>query len=158
MKTVLYVDDNPNDLFLVERACRNGRVSFLLKTTNSGTAAIRYLSGDGEFANRTENAFPDLILLDLKMPEMDGFQVLRWIRTNPPTQMIPVALFSASLISGDIAKGYAEGANYFIVKPSALTTLIEIVRAADEFLASDSKNCEALTRFSEPATPRRSNG
>ena len=152
------LDDNPNDQFLVEGACRNGRVSFLLKTTNSGTAAIRYLSGDGEFANRAENPFPDLILLDLKMPEMDGFQVLRWIRTNPATQMIPVALFSASLTPGDIAKSYAEGANYFIIKPSALTTVIEIVRAADEFLASDSKNCEALTRFSEPATPRRSNG
>jgi CheY-like chemotaxis protein len=149
MKTVLYVDDNPNDRFLVERACRNGPVSFLLKTTNSGTAAIRYLSGDGGFANRTENPFPNLILLDLKMPEMDGFQVLRWIRTNPSTQMIPVALFSASLIPGDAAKSYAEGANYFIVKPSALTTLIEIVRAADEFLASDSKTCESLTRFSE---------
>ena len=154
MKTVLYVDDNPNDLFLVERACRNGRVSFLLKTTKDGTAAIRYLSGNGEFANRTENPFPDLVLLDLKMPEMDGFQVLRWIRNNPPTQKIPVALFSASLISGDVVKGYAEGANYFIIKPSALTTLIEIVRAADEFLESDSRNCEALTRFSEPTERR----
>lgn len=154
MKTVLYVDDNPNDLFLSERACRNGRVSFLLKTTNSGTAAIRYLSGDGGFANRTENPFPDLILLDLKMPEMDGFQVLRWIRTHPATRMIPVAVFSASLIPGDVVKGYAEGANYFIIKPSALTTLIEIVRAADEFLASDSKNDDALTRFSEPRVQR----
>ncbi len=150
MKTVLYVDDNPNDRFLVERACRNGRASFLLKTSNSGTVAIRYLSGDGEFANRSENPFPDLILLDLKMPEMDGFQVLRWIRTTPDTQMIRVALFSASLIPGDVAKGYAEGADYFIIKPSALTTLIEIVRAVDEFLASGSKNDEALTRFSEP--------
>ena len=150
MKTVLYVDDNPDELFLVERACRNGRVSFQLKTTNSGRAAIRYLSGDGGFANRTENPFPDLILLDLKMPEMDGFQVLRWIRTNPGTQMMTVALFSASLDPGDVAKSYAEGADYFIIKPSALATLIEIVRAADEFLASDSTNCEALTRFSEP--------
>ena len=88
------------------------------------------------------------------MPGMDGFQVLRWIRTNPPKQLIPVALFSASLIPGDIAKGYSEGANYFVIKPSALTTLIEIVRAADEFLASASKNREALRRVSEPAPPR----
>jgi len=148
MKTVLYVDDNPDDLFLVECACRNARVSFLLKTANSGTAAIRYLSGNGEFANRTENPVPDLVLLDLKMPEMDGFQVLHWIRTNSSTQTIPVAHFSASLLPGDIAKSYAEGADFFIVKPSALATLIEIVHAADEFLASDLKNCEALTRFS----------
>jgi CheY-like chemotaxis protein len=85
---------------------------------------------------------------------MDGFQVLRWIRTNSATQMIPVALFSASLIPGDVAKSYAEGANYFIIKPSALMTLIEIVRAADDFLASDSNHCEALTRFSEPKERR----
>lgn len=153
MKTVLCVDDNPNDQLLVERACRNGRVSFLLKTTNGGRAAIRYLSGDGEFTDRKENPFPDLILLDLKMPEQDGFQVLRWIRTNPLTKMIPVALFSASLSPGDVAKGYTEGANYFIIKPSTLTTLIEVVRAVDEFLASDSKNGQALMRFSEPMTP-----
>jgi len=85
---------------------------------------------------------------------LDGFQVLRWIRNNGPTQKIPVALFSASLISGDITKGYAEGANYFIIKPSALTTLIEIVRAADKFLVSDSRNSEALTQFSEPSERR----
>jgi len=154
MKTVLYVDDNPNDLFLVERACHNGRVSFLLKTAKGGTAAIRYLTGDGEFANRAENPFPDFILLDLKMPEMDGFEVLRWIRSDPSTRMIPVALFSASLISEDVAKGYAEGANYFIIKPSALTTLIEIVRAADEFLKSGSTHSNPLTRISEPRERR----
>ncbi|HKS37447.1 MAG TPA: response regulator [Verrucomicrobiae bacterium] len=152
MKTVLHIDDNPNDLFLVERACRNGRVRFLLKAANCGTAAIRYLRGIGEFTNRTENPVPDLILLDLKMPEMDGIQVLRWIRTNPSTKVIPVAIFSASLIPGDITKSYAEGADYFIIKPSALATLIEIVRAADEFLAS--KNGDALTRFSEPKDRR----
>ena len=150
MKTVLSVDDNPDDQFLVESACRNERVSFLLKATNGGTAAIRYLSGDGEFTNRKENPFPNLIFLDLKMPEMDGFQLLRWIRTNPATKMIPVALFSASLSPEDVAKSYAEGADYFIIKPSTLTMLIEIIRATDEFLASDSKNCEALMRFSEP--------
>ena len=154
MKTVLSVDDNPNDQYLVERACRSGRVSFLLKTTNGGTAAIRYLSGTGEFADRQENPFPDLVLLDLKMPEMDGFQVLRWIRTDPGTKMLPVALFSASLSPGDVAKGYAEGANYFIIKPSTLTALIEVVRAADEFLGPGAKNSQALARFAEPATRR----
>ena len=151
MKTLLYVDDSPDDRLLVQRACAKARVSFQLKTVDSGIQAIRYLSGELEFGNRAEHPLPDLILLDVKMPEMDGFQVLRWIRANPKTRLIPVALYSGSLIAEDIAKGYAEGANCFISKPPQLSMLTEIVRAANECLAADSTTFKALARFS--ATP-----
>ena len=154
MKTLLYVEDSPDDRFLVERACGMGQVSFLLKTVESGFEAIRYLSGEEEFGDRAENPIPDLILLDLQMPEADGFEVLRWIRGDPTTRAIPVALYTGSFIAEDIAKAYSEGANYFITKPSQLAALIEIVRAVDQCLASDSTRCEALARFSTPAGPR----
>ena len=154
MKTLLYVDDSPDDRFLLRRACRNGRVGFLLKTMAGGVEAIRYLSGEGEFADRVEHPFPHLIFLDLKMPEMDGFQVLRWIRSHPATRVTPVAVYSASFIPEDIAKGYADGANYFITKPSDLAVLIDIFRAADKCLAAGPGNDDALTQFSALAVER----
>ena len=104
MKTLLYVEDSPDDRFLVERACGMGQVSFLLKTVESGFEAIRYLSGEEEFGDRAENPIPELILLDLQMREADGFEVLRWIRGDPTTRAIPVALYTGSFIAEDIAK------------------------------------------------------
>jgi len=151
MKTLLFVDDDPNDRTLVEMGCAMARVSFLLKTVASGVEAIRYLNGEGEFADRAEHPLPDLIFLDLKMPEMDGFQVLRWIRSHPATRMTPLAVYSASIIPEDIAKGYSDGANYFITKPSDLTVLIDIFRAADKSLAAEPRNDDALAKFSAPA-------
>jgi|SRR5438045_8217978 len=153
MKTLLYVDDSPDDRSLLQRACRTGRVTFHLKTLAGGVEAIRYLRGESEFANRAEHPLPDLILLDLKMFDMDGFKVLSRIRTDPATRAIAIAMFSGSFIRKDIIKGYAEGADYFIPKPPDLETLVEIVRAADIPLAADPKNCEALARFATRLEP-----
>jgi len=150
MKTLLYVDDSPDDRLLVQRACEKARVAFQLKTADGGVQAVRYLSGEMEFGDRAVFPLPDLILLDLKMPEMDGFQVLHWIRANPATRSIPVALYTGSLIVEDIAKGYAAGASLFITKPPELSTLIEIVRAANECLTANITKWEPLARFSAP--------
>src|SRR6266480_7409449 len=154
MKTLLFVDDEPNDRLLVELGCERAGVSFLLKTVESGVEAIRYLSGEGQFADRLEHPLPDLIFLDLKMPEMDGFHVLRWIRSHPATGTTPVTVYSASFIPEDIAKGYSEGANHFVIKPSDLTVLVDIFRAADKCLAADPWNGDALAAFSERALER----
>src|SRR5438876_10659145 len=111
MKTLLCIDDDPNDRLLVEIGCGRAQVSFLLKSVQSGVEAIRYLSGGGEFADRVEHPLPDLIFLDLKMPEMDGFQVLRWIRSHPATRVTPVAVYYASFIPECFAKVYADVAD-----------------------------------------------
>ena len=154
MKTLLYVEDDPTDRLLVETACERARVSFLLKTVESGGEAIRYLGGEGPFADRVEHPLPDLIFVDLKMPEMDGFQVLRWIRSHPAIGMTPVALYTASLIPEDIAKASSDGANYFITKPSDLKVLLEIFRAADKYITADPRYGNSLAQFSELARER----
>ena len=159
MKTLLFVDDDPNDRLLAETACEMARVSFRLKTLESGPAAFRYLSGSGEFAERGEHPLPDLIFLDLKMPEIDGFQLLQWVRNHDAVRTTPVAIYSASVIPEDFAKAYALGANYFITKPSSLTVLLDIFRAADRCLAAEQWTNELLRQFSAPkAKPPPSTG
>jgi two-component system response regulator len=156
MKTLLFVDDDPNDRLLAETACRMARVSFGLKTLESGVEAFRYLSGSGAYADRAVFPLPDLIFLDLKMPEIDGFQVLRWARNRAETRATPVAMYSASLIPEDIAKAYSLGANYFITKPSSLTVLLDIFRAVDESLAAGRSSDQTLAQFSTPAAVKQS--
>jgi CheY-like chemotaxis protein len=156
VKTLLFVDDDPNDRHLVEIACERAKVSFRLRTVESGLDAVRYLSGEGEFADRVEHPLPDLVFLDLKMPEIDGFQVLRWIRSQPAASRIPVVLYTASLIQEDIAKARSDGADYFITKPSDLGLLVDIFRAADKCLAAEPWDGDALTRFSEIQAKARS--
>jgi CheY-like chemotaxis protein len=156
MKTLLFVDDDPNDRLLAETACRMARVSFALKTLESGVDAFRYLSGSGAYVDRAVHPLPDLVFLDLKMPEIDGFQVLRWARNRAETRTMAIAIYSASLIPEDITKAYSLGANYFITKPSSLTVLLDIFRAADKSLAAEPRNDEALAQFSTPAAAKRS--
>ena len=151
MKTLMFVDDDPNDRLLAETASGMARVSFALKTMESGVEAFRYLSGSGAHADRTVYPLPDLIFLDLKMPEIDGFEVLRWARNRVETRTTPIVIYSASLIPEDIAKAYSLGANRFITKPSSLTVLLDIFRAVDKCLAADPLDDEPLAPFSTPA-------
>lgn len=148
MKMLLFVDNDPNDRLFAETACEMVHVSFKLKTMESSSDAFRYLSGAGAFADRAAHPLPDLIFLDLKMPEIDGFQLLRWARNRAETRSTPVAMYSASLIPEDIERAYALGADFFIIKPSSLTVLLDIYRGIEQYLATEPRNDEALARFS----------
>jgi len=104
MKTVLYIDDSPDDLFLFSKACVVAGVSFTLKLADGSGVARAYLSGIGEYADRRVNPLPDFVLLDIKMPEMDGFEVLNWIRTHPKVSQTMVALYSSSTVDKDVLR------------------------------------------------------
>jgi len=148
MKTVLYVDDDPNDLLLFRSACHLTQVSFRLQVAAGGVQAINYLAGEAAFADRAQHAVPDFILLDLKMPGWDGFDVLRWVRSNCATTHTPLALYTGSLVQADIIRGFAEGANYFITKPSDIRVMSDIARAIDACLATNFVQTQSLSRFS----------
>jgi CheY-like chemotaxis protein len=104
---------------LLERLFEHTGSAFRLLRVAHGEEAINYLAGNGEFANRTKHPLPNLMLLDLKMPRMDGFAVLRWRQEKSPALAgMPVIVFSSSDLAADVADAYALGANSYVVKPS----------------------------------------
>lgn len=130
---ILHVDDDPSDVVLLKQACRRAEVSFELKTVVDGESALAYLSGTGSFGDREANPLPMLVLLDLKMPRMTGFDVLNWIRSNETFKTLPVVVFTASNQEGDIRRAYEIGANSYLVKPVGIHTLIDMLKVLDTY-------------------------
>ena len=115
----LLVEDDRNDAFFVEREFKNAPHSILLKVVRDGEEAMQYIGGDCPFGDRQECPIPNVILLDLKMPRIGGFEFLKWIRRHAPARMrmIPVIIMSSSNLPEDVARAYDLGANSYLVKP-----------------------------------------
>ncbi len=118
--TILMVDDDPDFLFLAERAFRKNGVVNNIQTTVNGSEAIAYMMGEGRFADRTAFPYPTFIITDLKMPVGDGFAVLEHLKSNPAWAVIPVVVLTGSSDKDDIKKAYMLGASAFHVKPTAV--------------------------------------
>src|SRR5438309_11574947 len=93
---ILLAEDREDDIFLIRKAFRTAGLNNPLYVVNDGEQAIAYLIGDGPFSNRDEYPLPDIILLDLKMPRLDGFEVLTWIRQQPGIRGLPVVVLTSS--------------------------------------------------------------
>jgi two-component system response regulator len=132
MKTILQVDDDPNDVFLLQHALRKVGVGNPIQVAGDGQEAIDYLQGAGKFADRAKFPFPCLVLLDLKLPFVMGLDVLRWIRQQPETALT-VLMLTASGSEADIVEAYRLGANAFLTKPSEASRLEEMVKAIKDF-------------------------
>ena len=114
--TILIVDDDENDIFFAKRAFTEINVHCTFQVLKNGQEAVDYLSGYGPYADRQKFPLPMMILMDLKMPVMDGFQVLEWLRQRPGIKVIPTLVFSSSDIPSDITRAYELGANSFMTK------------------------------------------
>jgi len=126
---ILLVEDNPDDAALTLRALeKNDITNDMVKTANNGVEALEYLFGTGEHAGRDTAAQPQLILLDLKMPKMDGIEVLRRLRQDDRTRLLPVVVLTSSDEKEDIVKIYNLGANSYIRKPVDFDEFTEAVR------------------------------
>ena len=132
MKTILQVEDDPNDIFLLQHAMRRVGMTNPIQVAHDGREAIDYLQGAGKFADREKFPFPCLVLLDLKLPYVMGLDVLRWIRKQP-WPALPVAMLTASAEDADIATAYSLGVNAFLTKPSEASKFHEMVKAIDTF-------------------------
>ncbi|MES9826150.1 MAG: response regulator [Candidatus Thiodiazotropha endolucinida] len=130
---ILLVDDSRMDVELTLDAFKEARLSNRIEVSYSGQQALDYLLGNEHFANRDQHPLPDLILLDLKMPGVDGFEVLQRIKETPLIKRIPVVILTSSKEEGDRALSYDIGANSYLVKPVAFTGFVEVVRQIEDY-------------------------
>lgn len=133
LRTILLVEDDQNDRLLFMRAVKKADISDPVQFASDGQAAIDYLAGTGEFADRTRYPSPDLVVLDLRLPLATGFEVLASLRQNPDTRHVPVVILSSSPSGADIAQAYALGANGYLVKPSSAEDLLSLVLSLKSF-------------------------
>jgi CheY-like chemotaxis protein len=115
--TVLLVEDDLNDIFLVKRAFKLARLETPLQVVTDGEEAIRYLKGEGRYADRGVYPLPKLVVMDIKMPRLTGFEVLEQIKQEGPLRRIPIVIVSSSDRHEDVNRAYELGANAYMVKP-----------------------------------------
>ncbi len=116
-RTILLVEDNPDDEALTLRALKKNHIGNEMVIAHNGAEALDYLFGAGMYAGRDMSIMPTVILLDLKLPKIDGLEVLRRIRADERTKLIPVVILTSSKEEEDILSGYGLGANSYIRKP-----------------------------------------
>ena len=116
-KTILLIEDNPDDIELTIRAFKKNNLKNEITIIKDGEKALDYINCTGEFSSRDKNKQPAIILLDLKLPKVDGIEILKHIKANPKMRIIPVIILTSSLEEKDIENGYSFGANSYIRKP-----------------------------------------
>jgi two-component system response regulator len=124
---ILLVEDNPEDAEMTLRALRRNNLANNVHWVKNGAEALDFVFGTGEYAQRDPAATPKLILLDIKMPKVDGIEVLRRLKSNPATQTIPVVVMTSSNEERDVVDSYRLGVNSYIVKPVGFEAFLETV-------------------------------
>ncbi len=131
--TILLVEDNPDDVDLTLRAFERQHITDQVVVARDGVEALDYLSGTGKFADRDTSVLPAVILLDLKLPNVDGLGVLRRLRADDRTKLIPVVILTSSTEESDVARGYELGANSYVRKPVDFVQFSEAVRELGQY-------------------------
>ena len=130
---ILLVDDDENDVLLIQRAFQKAGMRNNLKVVHNGQQAIQYLGAQGSYTDRGKFPLPFLVLLDLKMPGVDGFEVLEWMRREPGLKSLLVVVLTSSNLQSDVDRAYELGANSYLVKPSRPEDLSEAVSHIGDF-------------------------
>ncbi len=131
--TVLIAEDSSDDVLLLRRAFKQLEWDGPIEVVSNGEEVIRYLTGSDRYQDRTRYPLPFLVLLDLKMPCKDGFEVLAWLRAQPQFKSLPVLVLTSSTHSKEIARAYELGATSYMVKPGAFEHMVETIDAVLKF-------------------------
>lgn len=127
-KIILLVEDNPDDVELTLRALKKHNIMNKVMVVNDGAEALDYLFRNGKYADHTSSGLPEVILLDLKLPKVDGLEVLRRLRDHERTKLLPVIILTSSSEERDLIESYRLGANSYIQKPVDFNQFSEAVR------------------------------
>jgi two-component system, response regulator len=151
-KIILLGEDNPSDIALTQRAFAKSRIANELIVAEDGQEALNYLFANGKHIGRDVNQVPALVLLDLKLPIVDGLEVLRQIRLDPRTNRLPVVILTTSNEEQDVAQSYDLGANSFIRKP---VDFIQFTQAVEHLglywlVMNESAPLRKRTGFTQP--------
>jgi CheY-like chemotaxis protein len=130
---ILLVEDDENDVVLIQRAFRKAALSYELKVVRGGDQAMQYLSRRDGYQDRSQFPEPFLVLLDLKMPGTDGFEVLQWIRTKPELKRLLVVVLTSSALQTDVNKAYELGANSYLVKPVSYEEMVHMIQRFEAY-------------------------
>jgi len=137
--TILLVEDDENDAMLLRMAFEKNAIANPVQWVKDGLEAVAYLNGDGIYADRTKHPFPEVLLVDLKMPRMSGLELLAWISEHPEFRIIPTIIMTSSRQELDIENAYKLGANTYMTKPIAFDQLAQMVKLTHEYWAMSAK-------------------
>jgi CheY-like chemotaxis protein len=143
---ILVVEDQVADVMVILRAFNEAKLSDRVFVVNNGEEAMQYLSGQGVYADRKRFPLPNLILLDLKMPKIGGFEVLRWLQTRPDLGGITTVVLTLSSELKDVNEAYQLGASSFMVKPDDFSNVSAMAKMLKDFWAKGQKSSRVLQR------------
>jgi CheY-like chemotaxis protein len=138
---ILIAEDSPDYAFFLERVLDHIGLSNSL-VVGDGVEMVEYLTGEGKFSNRNIFPLPDLLITDLKMPRMNGFELLQWLQKHPEHAVMPVIVLSSSADEQDVQLAYELGANAYLSKPGGLTELQEMLQALVHFWTGRTRTVE----------------
>ncbi len=142
---ILHVEDNEEDLILFRRACDAAGLPAIFHPVWDGSQAVAYLKGEGEYQDRLAYPLPDLVVLDLNLPRMSGFDFLKWLRDHPGVGRLPVLVFTVSEKAEDKTRALAEGAIGYFVKPKDFATLVRLAESFRKFRSNGHDKNDELT-------------
>jgi len=131
--TILAAEDDEDYAFFIGRALENMNITRPLRVLGDGEQVINYLAGEGKYADRRTFPFPDILLTDLKMPRVNGLEVLAWLQENEGSALIPTIVLSSSSDPGDVRRAYELGANAYLVKPADFSVLETMLQSTCRF-------------------------
>ena len=130
---ILLAEDDSNDVLLIQRAFAKAGLKDVLKIVRDGEQAIDYLSGRGVYGDREKYPLPYLLLLDLKMPGTDGFEVLQWLRGELELRRLLVVVLTSSNLQADVDRAYELGANSYLVKPVEFEEMVNLIQRFEAY-------------------------
>jgi len=133
IETILYAEDDQNDQFFIEKALKKLAGPVQIRFVTDGSEALAYLQASGDYADRARFPLPTVIFLDIKMPKVNGFEVLQWIKSEETFKRTPVVMISSSQMQPDIDRAYELGASAYLVKPASAEDLQKLFKVTGEF-------------------------